>query len=258
MAGPTPTRIYQAASTPSFEVARFVVLSPAQAPTAVIVACPGENQDGSRWLTENLWSNMPQRNRWAVVTCHFVSDSKLLRKEQGYFAAETGSGEALLKALATFDLQHKPLMLYGFSGGAHFVASFAKGYPDRVTAWAAYSAAHWTQPNAGMIAPAVIGCGQEDAIRYGATLAFFQSGRRLNHPWVWVSTAGTGHQRVDEFERFVIQAFERILRGTESVVEVDRTTKKPVAMSRRADLTSVCVIPASVELLDDWKRIHSP
>lgn len=226
-------------------------------PVGVLILCPGQNGDGGEFLADAEWSEFCRRNRLALVVPHFVSPDEDLKSGRGYFVAERGSGKMLVGALEEAGLGGLPLMIFGFSGGAHFAMSFAAFAPDRVAAFCAYSFAWWSPPPAELICPALIACGQFDGLRYGSSFAYFQAGRRLGKPWTWASVAEQDHAPDEELEGFVREYFQSILgqspRDWATVDNVLGTRVEPTIGNRL--MTSALPCESLVAL---WRKIHHP
>ncbi|MDD4017067.1 MAG: hypothetical protein PHV28_03895 [Kiritimatiellae bacterium] len=105
------------------------------------------------------------------------------------------------------------LLLYGFSGGAHFAARFAEWKPERVAAWCAYSAGWWDEPKTSdNMPPGIVACGEADG-RLGASLSYFKQGRAAGKPWLWIGVPGNGHSPDGRVEAFVRDYFSAVLDG---------------------------------------------
>ena len=135
-----------------------------------------------------------------------------MTSDGGYYRAELGAGKVLLEGIDRYVGREVPLLLYGFSGGAHFVSSLEEWRPERVLAWCAFSAAWWEAPKASVAAPpGVVVCGKLDVDRYEATRAYFEAGRRLGKRWGWVSLCGVGHAETPVLDGFVLAYFRAVL-----------------------------------------------
>ena len=121
-----------------------------------LVLCPGQNGSSEEMVQNVIWQKFAEREALALVGFRFVSLDKDLQNGRGYFQAARGSGLLLEAGLKRAGLEGVPLLLYGFSGGAHFAMSFAAWKPDRVRAFCAYSFAWWDQPPKKLNCPALI------------------------------------------------------------------------------------------------------
>jgi len=181
---------------------------------AVLVLCPGMNGDGGFFLEETPWREFADQHDLGLVAIHYTSPAGPMYSEarQGYYWPEQGSGEALLAEIREVYGEDLPILLYGFSGGAHFASRFVEWVPERVVAWSAYSAQFWDSPTGGEILPlGIVACGERDGVRWFPSFAYFYEGRRLGKPWAWVSLADTGHTRNGPFEGFVRDFFTAVL-----------------------------------------------
>jgi len=112
-----------------------------------------------------------------------------------------------------------PIVVYGFSGGAHFVSRFVEWVPSRVVVWSAYSAQFWDEPSLDEnTPPGIVACGEFDGSRWFPTFSYYFKGRQAGKPWTWVSIAETGHHRKGAFEQFVRQYFSAVLEGSGNIV----------------------------------------
>ena len=178
----------------------------------VLILVPGCNGDGRDFLSEERWVEFATRNRLALVGVSFKSPTDLLKDRKGYYDASRGSGRALLSLLEKAGLSGRPLLMFGFSGGAHFVSSFVEEYPERVIAWCAHSAAWWGMSRRGAttIPPGIVACGGDD-MRLGASLSYFKDGRSMGRRLSWVEIPSAGHIRNTLFEDFTREYFKEIL-----------------------------------------------
>lgn len=147
--------------------------------------------------------------------------------------------------------------MYGFSGGAHFVARFAEWVPDRVAGFCAYSAAWWDDPKSLKNAPlGIIACGENDE-RLGASMSYFLDGRKLNRKWVWVKIPNVGHTRSLELDDFVRDFFKCILnKATQNDAWVDISNGKIMRANIPDFKTALtCYIPCR-DFLKKWKKLN--
>ena len=178
----------------------------------VLILVPGCNGDGRNFLSEDRWVEFATRNRLALVGVSFKSSTDLLKDRKGYYDASRGSGRTLLSLLEKAGLPGRPLLMFGFSGGAHFVSSFVEEYPERVMAWCAHSAAWWgtLRRNSMEMPPGIVACGGND-VRLGASLSYFKDGRSAGRRLSWVEIPSVGHVRNVSFEDFAREYFKEIL-----------------------------------------------
>jgi hypothetical protein len=204
--------------------AEVVALTTLESPRAVLVLCPGCNGDGTEWIKQAVWQQFAREHSLGLVGLSFASEVPLLTHGRGYYYVSNGSGQVLLDALRKIYHRDLPLLLYGFSGGAHFTSRFVEWQPQRVLSWCAYSAGWWDHPQPAAQTPSgIVACGDEDGERYGASLIYFKQGRAAGKPWTWVSVPKIGHARSSELEAFVRSYF------TASLALADR----PLSVSDR-------------------------
>lgn len=182
-------------------------------PAAVLVLAPGCNGNGKALVASHVWQAFAQERNLALVGFSFVSESDDLHNGRGYYYADNGSGRLLLDALDRLFGTKQRIMLYGFSGGAHFVSRFAEWKPERVAAWCSYSAGWWDEPKPSeVMPPGIVACGEEDE-RLGASLSYFKQGRAAGKPWLWIGVLGNGHSPEGRVEAFVRDYFSAVLDG---------------------------------------------
>ena len=231
-------------------------------PRAVLVLCPGQNRNGRALLEQKEWKQFASENNVALAAISFASDDDTLREGGGYFEAGKGSGEQLLASLHKVCGRDLPLLLYGFSGGAHFVNSFVNWKPESVLTFCAYSAAWWEQPALEKkMPPGIVACGADDGVRNAACQSFFAKGRAGGKSWTWLSLGNTGHQPSKPLDGFVRDYFAVLLgRGSDGTVEEwhDVDTKKlltPVEV--KGQPTLACWLP-NARLGAAWSALHQP
>lgn len=223
----------------------------------VLIFCPGQNESSERMLRHPDWLAFGKREGLVLVGLHFESPDGLLSAGKGYFVASESSGRLLEEGLKKAGLDGLPLLLYGFSGGAHFAMSFASWRPQRVMGLCAYSFAWWSAPSGKLDCPALIVCGQADARRYGVTLGYFQAGRKARKPWCWVSLKDQKHEESAALDEFVRQYFACLLEEKDAqAIEVDNVLENEVKRSI-CDPITTSVLPCA-QLLGSWRRLHHP
>lgn len=191
--------------------ADIYILQVTKTPAAVLVLSPGFNGDGKSLVENFAWQQFAEQHNLDLVGLSFASNGDLLRKGQGYYYPSQGSGQLLLSGIDEALGRQLPLLLYGFSGGAHFTSGFATWKPERVLGWCAYSAEWWEKPLSGRASPpGLVICGAEDE-RYGASLLYFKQGRALGKPWLWLSVPQNGHSNASPAEKFVRNYFAALL-----------------------------------------------
>src|SRR5205823_4914970 len=108
-------------------------------------------QRGWEFLRDESWTRFADSHGLVLVGPSFVSSQQDVHAGQGYYYAGLWSGEATLRALdeiakretAHGTIRTERLFLFGVSAGAHFVHRFTLWRPERVAAFAVYSAAWW-------------------------------------------------------------------------------------------------------------------
>jgi len=199
------------APAPNMIRADLYYVKPAGNPKAALVLAPGCNGDGKTLVYDPVWQKFAQEHDLCLVGLSFASNSSDLRDGRGYYYAAQGSGKLLLDGIRRILGQDVPLLLYGFSGGAHFTARFVEWQPQRVVSWCAYSAGWWDKPSPSKTTPpGIVACGVEDE-RLGASLTYFKQGRALSRPWLWIAVAENKHSPNKDVEMFVRDYFGAIL-----------------------------------------------
>jgi hypothetical protein len=244
---------------PDLQRADLYVLKLTEHPAALLILSPGFNGNGKDWIQNSTWQKFAQDHNLDLAGLSFASDGNLLIKGRGYYYASQGSGQLLLDGINRAFDSDIPLLLYGFSGGAHFTSSFAEWKPQRVIGWCAYSAEWWNKPvSQTSCPPGLVVCGEEDE-RYGASLMYFKQGRALGNPWLWLCAPKTGHSIYPPAEDFIRLYFAAILGGVNSSgqwVDIDLKTKaEPGLIADQPTLTGW--LPQT-SLLADWQAIHQP
>jgi pimeloyl-ACP methyl ester carboxylesterase len=241
--------------------ADLYILKVADHPAAILVLCPGFNGNGKAWIENPVWQKFASDNNLDLAGLSFASDGELLKRGRGYYYPSQGSGQVLLDGISNAVGGDLPLVLYGFSGGAHFSSGFADWKPERVTAWCAYSAEWWTPPSSNTASPpGLIICGDEDD-RYGASLLYFKQGRAEGKPWLWISVHKNGHSIAPKVEDFVRHYFASVLQTNEEKgpgqwVDIDlKGHATEETLLHQPSLTAW--LPDS-KLLPDWETVHQP
>jgi len=228
-------------------------------PKAVLVLCPGCNGSGEDLIRSPQWIAFAKEHRLGLVGLSFASPTPAIEDGTGYYYASKGSGEKLLEGIQKIYAKDLPLLLYGFSGGAHFTSRFEEWRPDKVISWCAYSAGWWDEPRVSPISPpGIVACGDEDP-RYGASLIYFKQGRAAGKPWLWVSLPSTGHSGSKKLDQFVRDYFSSILKpslGTAVYLDIDREFLTPELDAQAVPSLSAW-LPAC-NLLEEWRAIHEP
>lgn len=180
-------------------------------PRGFLLLASGYNSDGIFLIKKPEWREFAERLGLIPVGLSFASELPNLRDGTGYYYASEGSGKVLLDGLEKIAGGELPIYMFGFSGGAHFVARFAEWKPERVGAFCAYAAGWWDSPRRIKNAPcAIIACGDGDE-RLKACFDHFLRGRRLGRKWTWIKLADTGHSHSEKLDEFVRKYFEAVM-----------------------------------------------
>ena len=182
-------------------------------PVAVLVLAPGANGDGGGLVADSGWRRLAEEKRLMLVGLSFASGMDALQDGTGYYYAAKGSGKLLLDALDRLTGKPLPVLLYGFSGGAHFTVRFAEWKPERVAAWCAYAIGSGDDPQPSAAMPTgMVACGEEDGL-LGSSLTYFKQGRALGKPWLWVGIPKSGHVQDGRVAAFARDYFSAVLEG---------------------------------------------
>jgi pimeloyl-ACP methyl ester carboxylesterase len=227
---------------------------------AVLVLCPGMNGDGAFFLDESPWMDFAAAHDLGVIAIAFKSNADQMYGEarEGYYWPEQGSGDALLDAIRETYGADLPILIYGFSGGAHFTSRFTEWVPERVIAWAAYSAQFWDSPQPNEInPPGIVACGEHDGPRWHSSFAYFYEGRELGKPWTWVSLPETGHVRHGAFEGFVREFFEDVQHPTGAAAYADVESGEQFQSSGDSVQTELQAVFPNEFLIQAWRDVHA-
>lgn len=246
--------------TKEIQRADLYVFHPSFEPQGILVLCPGCNGSGEDFLKDNIWKQFAAKNKLALAGLSFASEIQQLQEGKGYYYAEQGSGKLLLDGISKTFPKELPILLYGFSGGAHFTSSFVEWKPERVLTWCAYSAEWWIEPQKHeKTPPGIVACGDYDGSRYGASQMFFSKGRSFGKPWTWISIQNKGHEGSRELDEFVRGYFTAILNLNKNEGEwCDIETKRSLSLQEvQAQPTLATWLP-NKELSKAWRTLHHP
>jgi hypothetical protein len=225
----------------------------------VLVICPGVNWDKPENLKKWHWRELAMKENLGIVSLSFASEVKTIH-EKGYYYMNSGSGEILLKGIEKIYGKPLPLVMYGFSGGAHFVSNFVEQYGGRVICFAAHSAGWWSEPaDMSVTTPGLISCGHLDEDRFLPSKKFYNAGRRLGRPWLWVGQPKLGHSSPDEYEKFAASYFRSVMKGKpENQVAVRLTTGEVVEKKKwvEHDLDPLYGLLPESGFKAEWQRVH--
>lgn len=233
-------------------------VKPPPNPRAVLVLCPGCNGNGLPLIRQKPWLEFAARENLALAGIHFESPVELLSQCQGYYQVSKGSGDLLLEGVRKIYGKNLPILLFGFSGGAHFITRFIAWKPERVTGWAAGGAGVLEPPPLQESSPpGVMACGENDS-RLGGALGFFKQGRAAGKPWLWVEMPKVGHSLTPEFEEFVRNYFSAVLqRRNNGGMWVDIDQMHELAPKEALAQPSLSGWIPDRSLLQAWRRCHA-
>lgn len=228
-------------------------------PRAVLVICPGDNGRGAPAINRGVWRDFAKKNNLGLIGLSFASNASDLHQGVGYYNAGHYSGEILLEGIRKIYGVDTPLLMYGFSGGAHFVSQFEQWKPERVLAWCAYSAGWWTAPRPSSDSPyGIVACGEDDN-RLGPSSIFFKQGRQLGKPWLWICLSKTGHHTSNALEDYIRQYFEVILNTKASIPAwVNIYNKSETSTGTAAEFPAATAKLPTPDLIESWRIIHEP
>lgn len=225
-------------------------------PSAVMVLCPGFNWNGGDWVAQRGWREFAVTHNVGLIGLSFASNGALINKRRGYYFASQGSGDLLLDAVCTIYGGDLPLLVYGYSGGAHFASRFVQWTPGRITAWCAYSAAWWDPPGQHENPPPGIVCCGGDDERLKACQEYFAQGRELGNPWLWVTVPGIKHVTSPKMEDFVRQYFLSVMNRDYDSCWVDVNTKSEVSGAEARQSRSSSGWMPHRRLIETWTEIQ--
>lgn len=253
---------YSLSLPPDITRADLYYLSPPKfnKPKVVLVLCPGVNGNGRHLVAAKNWQEFVRKHNMGLVGLSFASPTSALRNKQGYYYPERGSGKILISGINKIFGRNTKIIMYGFSGGAHFTARFAEWIPARVIAWCSYSAMWWDPPlKHKMSPPGLIICGSDDQ-RLGASLSYFKEGRAIGRRWLWLEIPNNGHSPQAEAEEFVREYFAEII-ATEKLPSLhnnsgwlDIDTGEMVTEKDAQRTPSVTAWLPNISLLKKWKQ----
>ena len=233
-----------------------------KAPQAVLVLAPGCNGNGKILVEHPTWQEFAKKMNIGLVGLSFASNLQDLHNGKGYYYASNGSGDILLAGINKLYKRDIPLLLYGFSGGAHFISRFVDWAPKRVIAWCAYSAMWWDNPTQSNIyPPGIIACGESDS-RLGASLIYFKQGRAIGKPWLWICIPNNAHSANKKVEAFVRDYFEIIIADvgnadfSNSGIWVDIDTGRIAETYIKQLQPSITAWMPDPRLLEAWRSLN--
>lgn len=231
-------------------------------PTGILVLAPECNGNGEKLAAASDWQSFAAANNLDIVGISFASAIDDLHNGKGYYYPENGSGQILLDGIKKAFGDDLPILIYGFSGGAHFTSRFVEWKPDRVIAWCAYSAAWWDMPKQSEVTPpGIVACGMVDE-RLGASLTYFKQGRAIGRPWLWIGVAGNGHSPNKDVESFIREYFSAVLEARKRATPAMAGTWVDIDKLQVTDAKTAQQFPAvtgwlpAEQLLPHWRDLQ--
>ncbi len=232
---------------------------PVSEASGIVVLLPGSNGNGAFLLNDTGWTEFARDNKFVLAALTFVSDEDDLREERGYYDAAAGSGEIAAAALKSIGAGRLPVFMYGFSGGAHFTASFAQRFPSLLRGWCAASFEARERPKRApkpdaKSPPGIIACGSEDS-RIGAALALYGIGRKAGRRLTWVEVPDLGHERSPALEAFTRRYF-LALKRKQAGIWLDVGSGEDVVHSATTAKALQTWLPDK-SLVDEWRALSA-
>ena len=206
-----PIETLQLQPAPNMTRAELCYFKPEGEPQAVLVLAGGWNSRGNALISRPQWQEFATKNHLVLVGLSFASEKEALLDGTGYYYAAKGSGQVFLDGIQRIYDKPLPLLLYGFSGGAHFTTRFVEWAPKRVLGWCAGGARWYDKPTSNPASPpGIVSSGDED-LAYGPAIGYFMQGRKEGKPWLWLPLARTDHLIVPQFDEFARKYFSVLL-----------------------------------------------
>lgn len=241
--------------------ADIYILKLSPAPKGLLILCPGCNEDGRGLIENRSWQKFGRDHKLDLVGLSFTSDVQLLKDGRGYYYPRQGSGQLLLDGIRQSYHRVLPLLLYGFSGGAHFTSGFVQWRPEKVVGWCAYSAEWWPPTTLSEHPPpGLVACGEDDP-RLGASLLYFKQGRAVGNPWLWLCIPHTGHSVYPPAEEFIRAYFKSILTENDQSdngewIDIDHKSRAEQNINNTQ--SSVTGWLPDSKLLLQWQKVNEP
>ena len=237
--------------------AEVCYLPPTGSPKAVLILCPGCNGNGEGLIRQKAWQDFSARENLGLMGMHFESPIDLLCQCQGYYQASKGSGEILLKCVRKIYGRDLPILIFGFSGGAHFTTRLIAWKPESILGWCALGAGVLDEPvPAKFNPPGIMACGADDP-RLGGALVFFKQGRAAQKPWLWIEVPKTGHAMSGKLDDFVRGYFKSLLHpssGAGAWVDID--LMKEISQKEAKQSPSLSGWLPELSLFNTWEQFH--
>lgn len=232
---------------------------------AVLILAPGRNGNGLKMIEQEVWKQFALEHHLLLCGVSFASNKRFV--DQSYSNGHSGSGEMLLRGIDLISEREGhgelPLLMYGFSAGARFTASVVEAHSERFIAWSACAVGKWQDARETKShPPGIVASGEWDAGCYHASLLYFQQGRKLNKPWMWLSLAETGHQRSDALDEFVRAFFDEMMkrpldeRPSGHFFDID--TRKELSSAEVEEWPIFAGWVPTGSLKEKWLQLHHP
>ncbi len=239
----------------------------APAPQAMLVLAPGRNGNGRNLITDAFWKQYATAHNLALCGVSFASKQSF-REESYSNTTQSGSGNMLLAGISTYlgePAKDIPILIYGFSAGARFAASFVEANSERVLAWCGQAVGLWEDAKLTKeMPPGIVATGEYDAGCYHASILYFQQGRKLGKPWIWLCLEELGHQRSKPLDEFVSAFFGEILaqKSRQEYVSsggyFDIDTRKELSEGEVADFPIFATWLPQGKVRESWLKLHHP
>jgi len=179
----------------------------------VLALVAGDKTSGAEMLAEKPWADFARFHGFILASVTFASKADDKNAVRGFYDASSDSGEIVATALKRLGAGRVPVFMYGFSGGAHFAASFVEHYPQLLKGWCAASFEFEDDKSElaaddaeGRRPPGIVACGSED-LDFSASLSYYVRGRNAGRKWTWIEIDGLNHERSPALEDFTRRYF---------------------------------------------------
>ena len=230
-------------------------------PKGWLLLCPGRNGNGELWVKDKAWFSFAAKHDLWVCGLSFASNRK--DDELGrYTLVDQGSGDAVLSQCRQIAGKELPFVVFGFSAGARFTANFQAWKPGLVRAWCAQAVGNWPeQTPLEPSPPGIVASGEYDSGAWFSSLQYFQAGRKLGKPLIWLSLGKTAHKRSAELEEFARDFFDLALSGPTQPAEaewrdIDSRKLLPPSLVKEDPIFAVWL--PTKRLAEKWVSVHHP
>ena len=181
----------------------------------ILVLVPGLNGDGRGAVNDLQWQAFAKKQEMALVAVSMKNETGT-----GYYVAEAGTGEILLKAIKLLgdqsqhpELDDALLLFWGHSAGGQFNYNFVCWKPDRVLAYVVNKGAYYDgkMTAAARKVPGIIFMGMKDTeLRVKSLTSLFDENRKRGAFWCFAPEPGKGHE-LGGTKELAISFFESVL-----------------------------------------------